>query len=65
MPSEQTRNASLTAELNAAIGAQVASGYYQNASEVVRAALQVLQQSQPASGHLPRSAPWGRHARKA
>ena len=48
MPSEQTRNVSLTAELNAFIRAQVASGHYQNASEVVRAALRLLvQQADP------------------
>lgn len=35
MPTDQTRNVSLTAELNAFILAQVASGQYQNASEVV------------------------------
>ena len=43
MPTDQTRNVSLTAELNAFIRAQVASGRYQNASEVVRASLRVLQ----------------------
>ena len=44
MPSDQTRNVSLTAELNAFIRAQVASGQYQNASEVVRAGLRLLVQ---------------------
>jgi antitoxin ParD1/3/4 len=44
MPSDQTRNVSLTAELNAFIRSQVASGQYQNASEVVRAALRLLVQ---------------------
>ena len=43
MPSDQTRNVSLTAELNAFIRAQVASGQYQNVSEVVRAGLRLLQ----------------------
>lgn len=43
MPTDQTRNVSLTAELNAFIRAQVASGQYQNASEVVRAGLRLLQ----------------------
>ena len=42
MPTDQTRNVSLTAELNAFIRAQVASGEYQNASEVVRAGLRLL-----------------------
>ena len=49
MPSDQTRNVSLTAELNAFIRAQVESGHYQNASEVVRAALRLLLQ-QSANG---------------
>ncbi|MBB3020899.1 antitoxin ParD1/3/4 [Microvirga lupini] len=44
MPTDQTRNVSLTAELNAFIRDQVASGQYQNASEVVRASLRLLQQ---------------------
>jgi putative addiction module CopG family antidote len=43
MSTDQTRNVSLTAELNAFIRAQVASGHYQNASEVVRAGLRLLQ----------------------
>ena len=46
MPTDQTRNVSLTAELNAFIRAQVASGQYQNASEVVRASLRLLQQQE-------------------
>jgi antitoxin ParD1/3/4 len=43
MPTDQTRNVSLTAELNAFIHAQVASGQYPNAWEVVRATLRLLQ----------------------
>ena len=46
MPTDQTRNVSLTAELNAFIRAQVASGRYQNASEVVRASLRLLQRQE-------------------
>jgi antitoxin ParD1/3/4 len=46
MPTDQTRNVSLTAELNAFIRAQVASGQYQNASEVVRASLRLLQRQE-------------------
>jgi antitoxin ParD1/3/4 len=42
MPADKTRNVSLTAELNAFIRDQVASGQYQNASEVVRASLRLL-----------------------
>ncbi|MBM6581845.1 type II toxin-antitoxin system ParD family antitoxin [Microvirga sp. BT689] len=46
MATDQTRNVSLTAELNAFIRAQVASGQYQNASEVVRASLRLLQRQE-------------------
>ena len=42
VPADQTGNVSLTAELNAFIRAQVESGQYQNASEVVRAGLRLL-----------------------
>ena len=42
MSTDQTRNVSLTAELNAFIRDQVNSGQYQNASEVVRTALRLL-----------------------
>jgi antitoxin ParD1/3/4 len=42
VPTDQTRNVSLTAELNAFIRAQVESGQYQSASEVVRAGLRLL-----------------------
>ena len=43
MSTDQTRKVSLAAELNAFIRAQVSSGQYQNASEVVRAGLRLLQ----------------------
>ena len=43
MPTDQTRNVSLTAEPNAFIGARFASGQYQNVGEVVRSALRLLQ----------------------
>ena len=46
MPTDQTRNVSLTAELNAFIRSQVASSQYQNASEVVRAGLRLLQRQE-------------------
>ncbi|MBJ6127214.1 ribbon-helix-helix domain-containing protein [Microvirga splendida] len=45
MSPDQTRNVSRTAELNAFIRGQVASGQCQNASEVVRAGLRLLIQS--------------------
>ncbi len=43
MPTDQTRNVSLAAELDAFIRAQVSSGQYQNASEVARASLRLFQ----------------------
>lgn len=42
MPGTPTRNIALTHELEGYIRAQVASGHYGNASEVVRAALRLL-----------------------
>ncbi|WP_376100693.1 type II toxin-antitoxin system ParD family antitoxin (plasmid) [Roseomonas sp. CCTCC AB2023176] len=42
MSSTPTRNVSLTSELEAYLREQVASGYYSNASEVVRASLRLL-----------------------
>jgi antitoxin ParD1/3/4 len=44
MPIDQTRSVSITAQLNAFIRVQIASGHYQNASEVVRAGLRLLAQ---------------------
>jgi antitoxin ParD1/3/4 len=42
MPSKSTITTSLTPELTAFIAAQVKTGYYRSASEVVRAALRLL-----------------------
>jgi antitoxin ParD1/3/4 len=42
MSSTPTRNIALTYELESYIKAQVASGHYANASEVVRAGLRLL-----------------------
>ncbi len=42
MPSDQTCNISLEAELNPFICGQVASGQYQNANEVVLAGLRLF-----------------------
>lgn len=42
MSNTPTRNIALTLELEAYIKAQVASGHYGNASEVVRAGLRLL-----------------------
>ncbi|WP_409187736.1 type II toxin-antitoxin system ParD family antitoxin [Bradyrhizobium sp. RDM4] len=53
MPSKHTLNVSLTGELCEFIAAQVASGRFRTSSEVVRAALRLLErdasQSQPSS----------------
>jgi antitoxin ParD1/3/4 len=75
MPSDQTRNVSVTAELIAFIRAQVASGHYQNASEVVRVGLRLLARQadrealptlpRPEARPMPRPAARGRHARQA
>lgn len=59
MPPDQTRNVSLTPEMNSFIRGQVASGRYQNASEVVRAGIRLLQDQErmkaqePAAADLP------------
>jgi antitoxin ParD1/3/4 len=42
MPSKSTLNVSLTPELTALIAAKVKTGHYRSASEVVRAALRLL-----------------------
>ena len=47
MPPRNSLNVSLTPELAAYIAAQVASGRYRSASEVVRDALRLLQDSAP------------------
>ena len=65
MPADQTRNVSLTAELNAFIRSQVASGQYQNASEMVRAVLRLLvQQARQDEPKAPRPSIRGRNARQ-
>lgn len=50
MPSRSARSVSLTPELTGYVAAQVASGRYRTASEVVRAALRLLQQTEPLAG---------------
>ena len=61
MPTDQTRNVSLTAELNAFIRAQVASGHYQNASEVVRAGLRLLIERERVPHRKPATSRIGKH----
>jgi antitoxin ParD1/3/4 len=46
MPVRKTRNVSLTPELEAFIDNRVASGRYRSASEVVRAALRLLEEDE-------------------
>jgi len=47
VPSRDSLNVSLTPELAAYIGDRVKSGRYRSASEVVRAALRLLQREEP------------------
>lgn len=44
MPSKSTLNVSLTPELTALIAAKIGTGHYRSASEVVRAALRLLEE---------------------
>jgi antitoxin ParD1/3/4 len=50
VPVRLTRNVSLTPELDAFVASRIASGRYSNASEVVRAALRLLQVAEPRPG---------------
>ena len=66
MANRISQNVSLTAELSAFIASRVASGHYQSASEVVRAALRLLQREEAhkaSEQHSPR-ATRTRHARR-
>lgn len=56
MPSRSALNVSLTPELTAYIAAQVASGRYRSASEVVRASLRLLQRDEQVAT-VPRPSP--------
>ena len=66
MANRISQNVSLTAELSRFIRGQVASGRYQTTSEVVRAALRLLQTQEVAQAEQPRPsrAPRGRHVGK-
>ncbi len=66
MPNRMSHNVSLTPELSRFIGGQIASGRYQNTSEVVRAALRLLQiqETPQVEKARPARAPRGRHVSK-
>jgi antitoxin ParD1/3/4 len=66
MPSRISHNVSLTQELSRFIGGQIASGRYQTTSEVVRAALRLLQAQELRQADKARRnrAPRGRHVGK-
>ncbi len=66
MPNRISHNVSLTPELSRFIGGQIASGRYQSTSEVVRAALRLLQNQEIPQADQPRptQAPRGRHVGK-
>ncbi len=61
MPTRKTRNVSLTPELEAFIDGRVAAGRYRSASEVVRAALRMLEDVEVARRGVdgPQEAPAG------
>jgi antitoxin ParD1/3/4 len=52
MPSKASLNVSLTPELTRYVSGLVASGRYRSASEVLRAALRLLQREEPAEPTL-------------
>lgn len=66
MPSRSSLNVSLTPELTSYVAAQVASGRYRSASEVIRASLRLLQRDEPVDTLRPPLLEEGRseHGRK-
>lgn len=52
MPIRVAKNVSITPELDRFITAQIASGRYQNASEVMRAALRLLEREETAQARM-------------
>ncbi|MGI4764395.1 MAG: type II toxin-antitoxin system ParD family antitoxin [Janthinobacterium lividum] len=53
MPTRKTMNVSITPELERSVAARVAAGRYRTASEVVRAALRMLDREEPLDGTRP------------
>ncbi|MCW6512500.1 type II toxin-antitoxin system ParD family antitoxin [Lichenifustis flavocetrariae] len=47
MPTRKTMNVSMTPELKRSVAARIAAGRYRTASEVVRAALRLLDREEP------------------
>jgi antitoxin ParD1/3/4 len=64
MPSKSTLNVSLTPELTALIAAKIKTGRYRSASEVVRAALRLLDERDRRDGqdHQAKSSSGDHHA---
>ena len=55
MPIRRTMNVSVTPELERSVAARVAAGHYRTASEVVRAALRLLDKEEPLDPESPAS----------
>jgi antitoxin ParD1/3/4 len=63
MRTRKTRNVSLTPELEALVDSKVASGRYRSASEVVRAALRLLDERERRIERKLQTSPDQLHAR--
>jgi antitoxin ParD1/3/4 len=60
MPARNTLHVSITPELAAFVGEQIASGSYQTASEVVRAGLRLLAEQERQKERRPAPPPRGK-----
>jgi antitoxin ParD1/3/4 len=61
MPSKSTLNVSLTPELTALIAEKISTGHYRSASEVVRAALRLLDERDRRHERRSKEPSQGRH----